>query len=151
VGQLRFTLALAMTYKLLMAALCTDSNTGVELHSLMAPYAPFMLTLKLFAVVVGIESVAVSRVPAALVEVNVTDTWQLVTVVNVLPLQESPWILKSPGLDPPEIPAVPNMTGLETEAYTETTTGDAELVGGVVPVGTPKESAEGEPEMEGIA
>jgi hypothetical protein len=104
--------------------------------------------LKVFAVVVGIESVAVSRVPAGSLEVKITDTWQLVTEEKVLPLQESPWILKSAELDPP-MPADPKVTGLATEPYTETTTGEAELVGGVVPVGTPKEREDGEPDMEG--
>ena len=111
-----------------------------------APYAPFsgMVTAAPWVDEVKL-SVAVSRTPAACVDVNCTPIWQVVGAVSVA-RHVLPEIVKSPAKDPPAMEKLPRVAC--PEPVTVTVTGCVLLSGAGVPVGIPNESTPGETETE---
>jgi len=88
---------------------------------------------------------AVSRTPAACVEVNCTPIWQVVGAVRVA-RHVLPEIVKSPGKAPPAMEKLLRVAC--PEPVTVTVTGWVLIKGAGVPVGIPKESTPGETETD---
>lgn len=113
----------------------------------MAPYAPFNGTVSAAVCVDEVKlSVAVSRTPAACVDVNCTLTWQVVGAVCVVK-HVLPVIVKSAALAPPAIEKLLSVAC--PDPVTLTVTVCVLVKGAGVPVGIPNESSPGETETDG--
>src|SRR5258708_32387465 len=114
----------------------------IDENSSMAPYAPFSGTVSAPSCVDEVKlSVAVSRTPAACVDVNCTLIWQVVGAVRVAK-HVLPAIVKSPGLTPPAIAKLLRVACAEPVMVT--VTGSVLISGAGVPVGIPNEISPGE-------